>query len=132
MEDLKKLKRTFNSIEKDILTKDEVLETIFKFEVKNTPKKIESSGVVIDTKRKRVIFRDRVIELQPQEYLLLLFFIKNKNVVLTRDEILEEVWANKYVGDRIIDAYRCHLNRKLGATFIETKRGFGYEWIDED
>ena len=113
--------KTFSSVEKSILGVTNV----------RKHENIESNGIIINVKNRRVYFKDKEIILATQEYLLLLYFIKNKNEVLTRDEILEGAWVNGFVGDRTIDAHRCHLNRKLGATFIETKRGFGYQWVEK-
>lgn len=59
------------------------------------------------------------------------YLIRNKNIVLTRDRILEEVWGYDYVGDtNVVDVYiryiRSKIGSKKGREYIHTIRGVGY------
>ena len=66
-----------------------------------------------------------------KEFDLLAFLVKNKNVVITRERILHEVWGYNYVGDtNVVDVYIRYIRGKLGTTlgkkYIHTIRGVGY------
>ena len=72
---------------------------------------------------------DRALELTPKEYDLLLFFIENKGVALSREKILNGVWNYDYFGDlRTVDTHVKQLRSKLGESgdMIVTVRGVGY------
>ena len=72
---------------------------------------------------------DRVLELTPKEYDLLLYFIENKGVALSREKILNGVWNYDYFGDlRTVDTHVKQLRSKLGDSgdIIVTVRGVGY------
>lgn len=71
------------------------------------------------------------IELTKKEYQLLELLIKNKNNVLTREQILNSVWGYEYIGDtNVVDVYISYLRNKLegstGEKYITTVRGVGY------
>ncbi|MBQ9993659.1 MAG: response regulator transcription factor [Clostridia bacterium] len=72
---------------------------------------------------------DQVLELTPKEYDLLLYFIENKGVALSREKILNGVWNYDYFGDlRTVDTHVKQLRSKLGESgdMIVTVRGVGY------
>ncbi|MDP4144992.1 MAG: response regulator transcription factor [Bacillota bacterium] len=74
---------------------------------------------------------DAVIDLTKKEYQLLEFLIKNKNCVLTREQILNAVWGYDYIGDtNVVDVYISYLRNKLedntNERYITTVRGTGY------
>lgn len=74
---------------------------------------------------------DMQIDLTKKEYQLLEFLIKNKNSVLTREQILDSVWGYEYVGDtNVVDVYISYLRNKLedgsSEKYITTVRGIGY------
>ena len=69
------------------------------------------------------------LELTPKEYDLLLFFLENKGVALSREKILNGVWNYDYFGDlRTVDTHVKQLRSKLGSSgeMIVTVRGVGY------
>ena len=71
------------------------------------------------------------IELTKKEYALLEYLIRNKRAVLSRDQILQQVWGYDYVGDtNVVDVYIRYLRSKIddrfGEKFIYTVRGVGY------
>lgn len=71
------------------------------------------------------------LELNHKEYCLLQYFIKNRNCVLSRDQILMAVWGYDFDGDiRTIDTHVKMLRAKLGicGTYIRTVRGSGYRF----
>lgn len=74
---------------------------------------------------------DTIVELTKKEYQLLEFLIKNKNCVVTREQILNSVWGYDYVGDtNVVDVYISYVRNKLednaNEKYINTVRGIGY------
>ncbi len=73
--------------------------------------------------------KDQPLELTPKEYNLLLYFLENKGVALSREKILNGVWNYDYFGDlRTVDTHVKQLRSKLGeaGSMIVTVRGVGY------
>lgn len=69
--------------------------------------------------------------LTPKEYDLLFFLVRNKNIALTRNKLLEDVWGYDFYGDdRTIDTHIKMLRNNLGPyrKFIVTLRGLGYKF----
>ena len=71
------------------------------------------------------------VELTKKEYDLLEYLVRNKNLVLDRERILQEVWGYEYTGDtNVVDVYIRYLRSKLDEPFeqkyIHTVRGVGY------
>lgn len=91
--------------------------------------KVEDINVNIDN---REVLRAGVsIELTPREFDLLIYMMKNNNIVLTRDQLLEQVWGFDYFGDtNVVDVYIRYLRQKIDKPFpiqlIHTIRGVGY------
>ena len=62
-----------------------------------------------------------------KEYDLLIFFIDNPNVALSRDQILNQIWGMNYFGsDRVVDDLVRRLRKKMPDLDIETIYGYGY------
>lgn len=71
------------------------------------------------------------IELSPREFSILLYMMRNKNIVLTREQIENNIWNLDYEGaSNIIDVYIRYLRKKIDDGFekkmIQTIRGVGY------
>ena len=67
----------------------------------------------------------------PKEYDLLFYLVKNKNIALSRDRLLEEVWGYDFFGDdRTVDTHIKMLRNSLGEyrKYIVTLRGMGYKF----
>lgn len=75
---------------------------------------------------------DRLIPLTPKEFELLDVLIRHAGTVLTREQLLDQVWGSDYFGDkRVVDVHIYHLREKLELdpsqpTLIRTVRGIGY------
>ena len=83
----------------------------------------------IDTAAGKVYMEETLIDLTALEYRLLLTFASNKGQLLTRTQILENIWdaAGNYVEDNTLTVYVKRLREKLhDAIDIETVRGIGY------
>lgn len=83
-----------------------------------------------------VKYNDDNIDLTKTEYDLLKYLIINKNIALSRDQILNEVWGYDYCGDtNIVDVYIRYLRAKIDGIYdekyIHTVRGVGYMIKDE-
>lgn len=85
----------------------------------------------IDLHTRDVKRMDKNIELTPREFDLLVCLLKNKNIVLTREQLIDEVWGFDYFGDtNVVDVYIRYLRQKIDKDFpipyIQTVRGVGY------
>ncbi|WP_018248864.1 response regulator transcription factor [Orenia marismortui] len=88
-------------------------------------------GLVLNTDIRQLTIKGEVVDLTKTEYDLLLYLLKNKGLVLTRDQIIEEVWGYDYPGDtNIVDVYirylRSKIDDKYNQNYIYTVRGVGY------
>ena len=93
--------------------------------------RIEIDEISIEPARRQVNVNGRRIELSPKEYDLLLFFIENREQILSRDQILDAVWGRNFEGyDRAVDTYIKKLRASLGdaSSHIETVIKSGYIW----
>jgi len=86
----------------------------------------------IDLAGRRVFCRGQEMELQPKQFDLLTYLVRNRGTVLTRDQLLQNVWGYDYVGDtRTVDVHVRWLREKLeedpaNPRLIQTVRGVGY------
>lgn len=94
------------------------------------PDNIKFMDVEIDEIAHTVTIAGDLKEMTPKEYELLIYFIKNKGIMLSREQILNNVWGYNYFGDeRTVDTHVKKLREKLGerAETIKTIRGYGYK-----
>lgn len=94
-----------------------------------TGEELEVSGVVVDSQKHEVKVDGKSIVLTLKEFELLELLMNNRNIVLTRDKLLSEIWGYEYVGEtRTVDVHIRTLRQKLGdkGYIIETVRGVGY------
>lgn len=84
--------------------------------------------VKFDRNKRCAYVNDNVIELTKLEFELLEYFYENRNIILTRDQILNKIWGYDYEKDnRVIDVYVHSLKKKLSLkNELESKRGVGY------
>lgn len=88
-------------------------------------------GVTLDEERHEVTVNGDAIELTNREFELLRMLMKNKNIVLDREKLMNEVCGYDYIGEtNIIDVYIRYLRTKIddryGIKLIQTVRGVGY------
>lgn len=91
--------------------------------------------LAMDIGRHKVTVEDEEITLTLKEFELLEKLLENRNVVLTRDRLLEEIWGYDYIGEtRTVDVHIRTLRQKLKSAgeLIETVRGVGYRIGDQD
>jgi two-component system alkaline phosphatase synthesis response regulator PhoP len=96
------------------------------------PRELVAGPLRIDLAGRRVICRGQELELQPKQYDLLTYLVRNRGTVLTRDQLLHNVWGYDYVGDtRTVDVHIRWLREKIeedpaNPKLIQTVRGVGY------
>lgn len=94
-----------------------------------TEDKIVLNKIMIDMKKHEVKADDHVVNLTLKEFELLKRMMKNPDIVLTRDRLLEDIWGYDFDGEtRTVDVHVRTLRQKLGQAGeqIETVRGVGY------
>ncbi|WP_283700100.1 response regulator transcription factor [Clostridium perfringens] len=106
------------------------------FTVKKDEDVIRCGLLTLDKMRHKVMYDDTEIELTNREFTLLQILMENKNIVLTRDVLIEKVCGYNYVGEtNVIDVYVRYLRTKIDDVFkvkiISTVRGVGYVIKDE-
>lgn len=87
--------------------------------------------LTLDDKAHEVLVSGNQVYLTPKEYDLLKFFISNKNIALSREQLLTNVWGYDFYGDdRTIDTHVKTLRKNLGdcGDYIKTVRGIGYKF----
>ncbi len=87
--------------------------------------------LVIDMLGREVYIDNKKLDLTPKEYELLVYFVLNKNIALSREKILNEVWGYDFFGeDRTVDTHVKMLRNSLGKyrEKIVTVRGMGYKF----
>ncbi|QNM16044.1 MULTISPECIES: response regulator transcription factor [Fusobacterium] len=92
---------------------------------------LKVGSLVLNYHTRQVKRGDKNIELTTKEFLLLEYFMKNKNILLTRTIIKEHIWGIDFINDtNIVDVYITHLRNKIDkgfdTKFFYTIRGAGY------
>ena len=95
------------------------------------PETVKFGGLEINFTSRDVYIDGVKANLPPKEYDLLFYLVRNKNIALTRNKLLEEVWGYDFFGDdRTIDTHIKMLRNNLGPyrNYIVTLRGMGYKF----
>lgn len=130
----------------DYLTKPfEVMELLARIEallrrstnsVNNATKAFRFGSVQIDFKRAEVLKDDLPVELSAMEFKVLQYFIENRGKVISRDELLDEVWGyDAMPTTRTVDVHIAWLRQKLEdnpryPNHIQTVHGLGYKFVE--
>lgn len=104
--------------------------------VRPTPDKpskeiVRFEGLTIDFTGRIVTVDGQKVELSPKEYDLLFYMVNNRNIALTREKLITNVWGYDFYGDdRTLDTHIKLLRKSLGpySKFIVTLRGVGYRF----
>lgn len=98
----------------------------------NLPKDVMAfDGLEINIPARTVSVDGQRVELTPKEYDLLFYLVQNRNIALSRDKLLSDIWGYDFYGDdRTIDTHIKNLRNNLGKyrDFIVTLRGVGYKF----
>jgi len=107
------------------------VENVIRRNSKNKNNQIQFKNIKIDFDSRLVYMDDNIIDLTTKEFELLNLLIKNRNIALSREKILELVWNyNEFVDTRTIDMHIQKLRSKLNLEDdIVTVRGYGYRFV---
>ncbi len=98
---------------------------------------VEASGVRVDRARHEVRVDGQLVEFPPKEFDLLAFLVEYAGRVLTRGQLIDEIWGSDYVGDtKTLDVHIRRLRGRIeqdpaNPTRILTVRGVGYRFADQ-
>ena len=100
------------------------------------PAVLQAGDLTLDPARHRVRRGDVELTLTPREFALLQYLIRNREQVLSKTQILENVWDAHYDGDdNIVEVYIGYLRKKIDVPFgrrsIDTVRGVGYRLLGQ-
>lgn len=85
----------------------------------------------LDLHARRMRVGEREVDLSAREFALAETFLRHPGRVLTREQLLSQVWGYDFdPGSNVVDVYVRYLRRKLGAEHFETVRGLGYRLVD--
>ena len=96
---------------------------------------LKYKGIEVDLQGRIVKIEGNRVELTPKEYELLVYLMRNKNIALSRERLLSEIWGYDFFGeDRTIDTHIKNLRANLGEyrDAIVTMRGLGYKFEEEN
>jgi len=95
---------------------------------------LRAGNIVCNMDDYQVTVNEEAIELTPKEFELLVYFMKRKGRVISRDILLDRIWHFDFAGqNRIVDVHIGHLREKIEEDpkhpkYIQTVRGFGYKF----
>ncbi|GIM28773.1 DNA-binding response regulator [Clostridium polyendosporum] len=129
----------------DYVTKPFAIEELLariRVALKRKASKIENTKILkigslkVDLDKYTVTYNEESIDLTKREFDLLKYLMENKNIVLSREKLLEAVWEFDYMGDtNVVDVYirylRSKIDEKYNKKLIHTVRGVGYLIKDE-
>ena len=103
-------------------------------EVKKSPNVIiemDNGGLKVDITARLVYVNGERVDMSPKEYELFFYMLENRNVALSREKLISEVWGYDFYGDaRTLDTHVKLLRKSLGeySKYIVTLRGVGYRF----
>ena len=101
----------------------------------NSAQVMKFDGLEVNFAARTITVDGERVNLAPKEYDLLFYLIQNKNIALSRDKLLSDIWGYDFFGDdRTIDTHIKNLRNNLGPyrNFIVTLRGVGYKFEYDD
>ncbi len=101
---------------------------------KNQVVELDNGGLRVDLTARIVYVDGERVEMSPKEYDLFFYLLRNRNVALTREKLISEVWGYDFYGDaRTLDTHIKLLRRTLGrySEYIVTLRGVGYRFEEK-
>ena len=92
---------------------------------------LQVQNLTLDLRTRRLTVNDKLVELSTREFILLETFMRHPNQVMSREQLMDQVWGYNYVpGSNVVDVYVGYLRKKLGNDRIQTVRGMGYRLRD--
>ena len=93
--------------------------------------KFVSNNIIFNENKRTIIHNGQELTLPKKEYLLALYLYNNSNRIISRDELLENIWLDVCVGERTVDVHVRKLRSQIPNIPIKTHIGIGYGWIEE-
>jgi two-component system response regulator ResD len=103
-------------------------------ERKNEVVELDGGGLKADLTARLVYIDGQRVDMSPKEYNLFFYMLKNRNIALSREKLISEVWGYDFYGDaRTLDTHIKLLRKSLGryARYIVTLRGVGYRFEEK-
>ena len=98
--------------------------------LKKKPERLECSGIEVLPSEHKVQYRGAEVRLTKKEVELLTFFIKNPDIVFSRNELIDAVWGtDENPSHRTVDTHVLHLRKKIAADLFETVWSMGYRYV---
>ncbi len=90
---------------------------------------LDAGGVHLDVRRRTATVDGHEVELSAREFALAEMFMRNAGQVLSREQLLDQVWGFDFdPGSNVVDVYVGYLRKKFGSDAIATVRGMGYRF----
>lgn len=114
-----------------VIRTNKLMERVYGRPVAESQDSILTIGEYRISKRQRAVFSGNVeIQLTNREFELLDYFAENKNNLVSREQIIMNVWGDDYFGsDRVVDDTIRRLRKKVDKLCIETVYGYGYKLV---
>jgi len=113
-----------------VIRTNKLMERIYGKEEEKNDDPVYVGEYRLSEKQRTVFEGDNEIQLTNKEYELFCYLVKNKNIVVSREQILNNVWGEDYFGsDRVVDDTIRRLRKKVAKLNIETVYGYGYKLV---
>ena len=102
---------------------------------KQLPNIYKRENLEINFQAHTIKINNKELDVTPKEYDILVYLIKNKNIAISREQLLANVWGYDFFGDdRTVDTHIKMLRNNLGEyrDYITTVRGVGYKYVEEE
>lgn len=97
--------------------------------IRGIEKNIEFKGIHLDIDSFKAVVNGKEIELTYKEFEIIHHLMKNKNKVISRQNLLDQIWGKDHKGDtRVLDSHIKNLRKKLNIPYIKTLKGIGYKF----
>lgn len=118
-----------------LLAKVKVMLKRFSGTSDSTEEKYENKNLLVDYKSGKVISNNKEVVLKPMEYKLLVYLIKNKGRIISKEELFKNVWQDSFTGDGTLNVHIRYLREKIEEDTnkprrIKTVWGRGYIYED--
>lgn len=119
---------------KELVLRIKSLERRMKIDDEKDSEVIKSNQFTLDKNSRRFYKGDKLIDLTPTEYSIIVMFLENPKQAISRDQILDKVWGEDFIGDsKIVDVNVRRLRAKIeddssSPEYIRTVWGVGYIW----
>ena len=102
---------------------------------KTLPNTYKYKELEVNTLSHTIKIENKLLNITPKEYDILIYLIKNKNIAISREQLLSSVWGYDFFGDdRTVDTHIKMLRNNLGKyrDHIITVRGLGYKYVEDE